>query len=58
LKTKNPFGKQQSDIDLKANDIVYRHLKLSGVVHAAVSEEGAEVSLPSTLTVCLENCPE
>lgn len=39
LKSKNPFGKQQSDIDLKADDIIFKHLKASGVVYAAVSEE-------------------
>lgn len=45
LKTKNPFGKQQSDIDLKANEIVFKHMKNSGVIHAAISEETPEVSL-------------
>jgi fructose-1,6-bisphosphatase len=44
LKTKNPFGKQQSDIDLKANEIVFKHMKNSGVIHAAISEETPEVS--------------
>ena len=44
LKTKNPFGKQQSDIDVRANAIIFEHMKKSGVVYAAVSEETPEVS--------------
>ena len=44
LKTKNPFGKQQSDIDLKANEFVFKHMKAAGIVHAALSEETPEVS--------------
>lgn len=44
--TMNPFGKQQSSIDLKADEIIFEHLKKSGVVFAAVSEErGCPVEL-------------
>ena len=39
VSTKNEFGKQQSDIDLKAEEIILKHLKGSGVVAAAASEE-------------------
>lgn len=39
MSTKNEFGKQQSDIDLKAEEIILKHLKGSGVVAAAASEE-------------------
>lgn len=45
LKTKNQFGKQQSDLDLKANEIVFKHMKSAGVIHSALSEETPEVSL-------------
>jgi fructose-1,6-bisphosphatase len=40
----NEFGKQQSDIDVKADEIIFRHLKESGVVAAAASEEKPYVS--------------
>lgn len=39
IETMNQFGKQQSSIDLKADEIIFRHLKDSGVVYAAMSEE-------------------
>jgi sedoheptulose-bisphosphatase len=39
LTSQNVFGKQQSDIDLKADDIIFKHLKKSGVVFSAASEE-------------------
>jgi len=55
LKTKNPFGKQQSDIDLLANTIVNTHMKNSGVVAASFSEETPEVSSISFFTISLEN---
>jgi hypothetical protein len=35
----NQFGKTQSDLDLKADEIVFEHLRKSGVVHSAASEE-------------------
>ena len=40
--SQNKFGKQQLDIDLKADDIIAKHLKQSGVVYAAISEEHPE----------------
>jgi len=43
LTTKNPFGKQQSDIDLRANKMIFNQMKSSGVVYAAISEESPEV---------------
>ena len=42
--SKNDFGKQQSDIDLAADDIIFKHLKACGVVYAAASEEKPRVS--------------
>mmetsp|Transcript_37596 Transcript_37596/g.57601 ORF Transcript_37596/g.57601 Transcript_37596/m.57601 type:complete len:158 (+) Transcript_37596:1-474(+) len=39
------MGKQQSDIDIKANDIIFKHLKASGVVYAAASEESPESNI-------------
>jgi len=45
IASKNKFGKQQSDIDLAADDIIFKHLKASGVVHAAASEERPEVTI-------------
>lgn len=36
---KNEFGKVQSDIDLEANEIIMKHLKTSGVIYGAASEE-------------------
>lgn len=39
VSTRNEFGKQQSDIDLKAEEIIMKHLKNSQVVAAAASEE-------------------
>jgi fructose-1,6-bisphosphatase len=35
----NQFGKMQSDLDLKTDEIIFNHLKKSGVVHSAASEE-------------------
>jgi fructose-1,6-bisphosphatase len=40
----NQFGKQQSDLDLKADEIIFNHLRKSGVVHSAASEEKPYVS--------------
>lgn len=42
--SKNAFGKQQSDIDLAADDIIFKNLEKSGVVYAAASEEKPRVS--------------
>jgi fructose-1,6-bisphosphatase len=42
--SKNDFGKQQSDIDLAADDIIFKFLKETGVVYAAASEEKPRVS--------------
>jgi fructose-1,6-bisphosphatase len=39
---KNEFGKVQSNIDLEANDIIYKHLKTSGVIFGYASEESAK----------------
>lgn len=39
VQSKNAFGKQQSDIDLEADKIVFKHLEKSGAVFAAASEE-------------------
>lgn len=44
LKSKNQFGKLQSDIDIAADDIIFKHLKDSGVVFGAASEEKPAVS--------------
>ena len=46
LKSKNQFGKLQSDIDLAADEIIFKHLKESGVVFGAASEEKPTVSFP------------
>ena len=35
----NPFGKQQSTIDVEADKIIENHLTKSGVVFGIVSEE-------------------
>lgn len=48
LKSKNQFGKLQSDIDIAADDIIFKHLKESGVVFGAASEEKPTVSFPSS----------
>jgi fructose-1,6-bisphosphatase len=42
--SRNDFGKQQSDIDLAADDIIFKFLKETGVVYAAASEEKPRVS--------------
>ena len=39
------MGKQQSNIDLKADEIIFKHLKNSGVVYAAASEETPEATI-------------
>lgn len=44
VSSKNEFGKIQSDIDLEADKIIFKHLKESGVVAAAASEESPSVS--------------
>jgi fructose-1,6-bisphosphatase len=38
------FGKTQSDLDIKADEIIFNHLRKSGVVHSAASEEKPFVS--------------
>ena len=43
----NQFGKMQSDLDLKTDEIIFSHLKKSGVVHSAASEEKPYVRLSS-----------
>ncbi len=35
----NEFGKIQSDLDLKADEIIFKNLAKSRVVHSAASEE-------------------
>ena len=45
VKSKNAFGKQQSDIDLAADAIIFKHLRQSGAVYAAASEEQPKVSI-------------
>jgi len=42
--SRNEFGKLQSDIDLAANDIVMGHLKNSGVIYGAASEESPQLN--------------
>jgi fructose-1,6-bisphosphatase len=44
---RNAFEKQQSNIDLEADKIIFKHLKASGVVFAAASEESPSVNLLS-----------
>lgn len=44
--TQTPLGKTKSDIDSKADEIIFTHLKKSGVVHSALSEEKPYVSSP------------
>ena len=44
VKSKNSFGKQQSDIDLEADAIIFKYLKECGCVYAAASEENPKVS--------------
>lgn len=39
------MGKQQHDIDLKADEIIFRHLKNSGAVYAAASEETPSLNI-------------
>jgi sedoheptulose-bisphosphatase len=43
--SKNAFGKQQNNIDLEADKIIFKHLKNSGVVFAAASEESPEKNI-------------
>lgn len=43
--TQNQFGKIQKDIDLKADEIIFKHLKESGVVYGAISEENPVVNV-------------
>ena len=50
VNSKNEFGKVQSDIDLEADKIIFKHLKDSGVVAAAASEESPQVSLLIQMT--------
>lgn len=51
LATQNQFGKTQSDLDLKAEDIIFNHLRKSGVVKSAASEEKPYVSIKIRSTV-------
>jgi sedoheptulose-bisphosphatase len=37
--TRNQFGDHQLDADVKADEVIFRHLRLSGLVHVASSEE-------------------
>jgi fructose-1,6-bisphosphatase len=39
LAQQNQFGKTQSDLDIKADEIIFKNLRASGVVHSAASEE-------------------
>jgi fructose-1,6-bisphosphatase I len=41
----NPFGKQQSNIDLEADRIIIDHLTKSGVVYAIYSEEQTDIKV-------------
>ena len=41
---RNEFGKSQSNIDLEADKIIFKHLKTSGVVFAAASEESPKIN--------------
>lgn len=40
--SRNEFGKVQSDIDLEANDIIFKHLKKTGVTYGCASEESPQ----------------
>lgn len=40
--SKNAFGKQQHDIDIEADKVIFKHLKNSGVVYGCASEESPE----------------
>jgi len=42
--SKNEFGKIQSDVDLEANEIIMKHLKASGVIYGAASEESPQLN--------------
>lgn len=44
VSTTNAFGQTQSTIDLKADELIFKHLAKSGVVYAAMSEEKPFVS--------------
>lgn len=44
IASRNEFGKSQSNIDLEADKIIFKHLKTSGVVFAAASEESPKVN--------------
>lgn len=41
----NPFGKQQSNIDLVADRIIIEHLTKCGVVYAIYSEEQTDIKV-------------
>jgi len=43
--TQNPFGKIQSDQDVKAEEIIQRNLHKSGVVYGFVSEETPQLNV-------------
>lgn len=45
LSQANQFSNQQTDLEIKADDIIFGHLKKSGVVHSAASEVKPYVSL-------------
>ena len=57
--SKNKFGKQQSDIDLAADEIIAKHLKASGVVYGIASEERPEVSYYHIMhSIIIAYCPK
>ena len=39
ISTQNVFGDLQNEMDIKADNVIFSHLKKSGVVYAAMSEE-------------------
>lgn len=41
----NPFGKQQSQVDIESDKIIEKHLLKTGVVYAYISEEQAEMKI-------------
>ena len=53
LTSQNLFGKTQSDLDLKADEIIFNHLRKSGVVHSAASEEKPYVKRSILYQTCL-----
>jgi fructose-1,6-bisphosphatase len=45
----------QSSIDLKADEVIFNHLKASGVVHSAASEERPYVSIKAISYVLMNH---